>query len=78
MVSDAKMYLVYEEMMEELARADEKYGPMLEQKEGMRTILCEIAELHREVDRVNQDPAAKRAEAVQCGSMVFKMIRDCC
>ena len=78
MVEAAQMYIIHEEVMEELARADKKYGPMKGERSGIRTIKCEVEELHGEIDSEIQNLCSKRKEAVQVAAMAMKFIRDCC
>lgn len=66
------------EIQDELDRADEKHGPMLEEVEGLHTLKCEIAELEREIMRKAYHPKHKRKEAIQVAAMAYKFLRDCC
>ena len=69
---------IYNEVMEELKRADKKHAPMAEKVEGLFTLKCEVMELEREVVRINHDKQAMRTEAIQVAAMSIKFLRDCC
>jgi hypothetical protein len=71
------MFLI-NDIFDELEAADKKYPPMAEKVEGLHTLKCEVAELEREIMRVNHDPAAMRKEAIQVAAMALKFLRDCC
>jgi len=62
----------------ELVRADLKHPPMDGPEEGWGTLNCEVWELHREIIRRNRNPDSMRKEAIQCGTMSVKFLRDCC
>lgn len=66
------------EVINELDRSDKKYGAMAEEREGLHTLKCEVAELEREVMKKKDDPVAMRKEAVQVAAMGLKFLRDCC
>lgn len=65
------------EIKEELQAGDKKHGPMLDPVEGFKTLFCEVAELDREVSRVNKDPAAAKKECLHTITMGVKWLRDC-
>ena len=69
---------VITEVFDELDRSDKKYGPMAEEREGLHTLKCEVAELEREVMKKKDDPEAMRKEAIQVAAMGLKFLRDCC
>ena len=69
---------VITEVFDELDRSDHKYGPMAEEREGLHTLKCEVAELEREVMKAKDDPEAMRKEAIQVAAMGLKFLRDCC
>jgi hypothetical protein len=67
---------IFDEFADELERADAKYGPMPGMKDGLHTLMIEVAELRREVETENFNQKALRKEAVQVGAMATKFIRD--
>jgi hypothetical protein len=66
------------DLLVELSKADQKYGPMQEMVEGLYTIRCELEELSREVMRYSRSKQEIRKEATQVGAMAIKFLRDCC
>jgi hypothetical protein len=65
------------ESLEELERADTKHGRMLDPEEGWYTLMCEMWELKREMERQNKDFSAYRSEMLQVAAMGLKLLRDC-
>lgn len=77
-----RLALIIVEIHAELMKADAKYkaDPMVEARVGHKTILCELTELEREIERhpALQRPKAMRKEAIQVAAMAVKFIRDIC
>ena len=67
---------IFDDFAKELDKADEKYGPMPGIKDGLHTLMIEVAELRREVETENFNPLALRKEAIQVGAMATKFMRD--
>jgi hypothetical protein len=69
---------IFNAIQAELKKADTKYGLMPERIEGIHTLKCEVAELDREVHRVNFNSDEMKKEAVQVAAMAVKFLRDIC
>jgi hypothetical protein len=80
MTKDQKITEIFYNILDELDRADAKYGhdPMVvdDRRTALNTIMCEVAELEREVDRKTLNPVWLRKEAVQVAAMAVKFLRD--
>lgn len=69
---------IFNEILLELSKADNKYPPMAEAVEGLHTIKCELAELEREIMRKGFNQSLMTKEAIQVAAMAVKFLRDCC
>jgi hypothetical protein len=69
--------MIFNQISEELDRADTKHPPMAGIVEGLHTLKCEVAELEREVMRETRNHCELRAEAIQVAAMAVKLLRDC-
>lgn len=65
------------EILEELDKADDKHGPMMDPVEGWHTLMCEMQELKREMMKKNKEYTTYRKEMIQVSAMGFKLLRDC-
>lgn len=74
------VYPIFDEILEELKRADGKYEDdpmsMEELKKSFLTIKSELVELEREVERKNLCLPKMKKEAIQVAAMAIKFIRD--
>lgn len=70
------------EVLEELANARKRFGPMVSAHEGYAVLLEEVDELWEEVRGNKRDmiayKAAMRAEAVQVAAMALAFIVEVC
>lgn len=71
-------YPILEAIQKELIGADKKYGLMPERVDGIHTLKCELAELDREVHRINFNHDEMTKEAIQVAAMAVKFLRDIC
>lgn len=69
---------VFQEVADELERAERAHKPMHSPHEGLAVIREEYQELEREVFRRQEkhDKKAMRAEAVQLAAMAIRFVRD--
>lgn len=67
-------------VVDELAAAEKKFGPMASAHEGYAVLLEEVDELWEEVRKKQSthDRAAMYKEAVQIAAMAMRFIKDVC
>jgi hypothetical protein len=67
------------EVVEELARASEKFGSFNSAHEGFAILKEEVDELWTEVKKNNPNHISRmRSEAIQVGAMALRFVRDVC